>query len=279
MLLKDKLSKLYNDQSKHANYQNIPDFVKKDLDYQEQVNETWRGDRARYEYIVHAVDFAKGIKVADIGANTGFFTLSLAHDNHQSTFFAYEPHEQHACFIETIVNHYKMQNVFTICQSIGLREIRDLPNYDVIFLLNVLHHAGVDYDSDLLASKDGIFEYLVNYLSKLKAKTDILILQIGYNWGGNKQQPIVPVNQIPEMLYFMKEVYARAKWRIKHIAIYARDGECGKYHDLADDVIKSLCLMEDKKSFFQLVETGLNNIDATQNSEFYNRPIFILENR
>lgn len=43
MNLKEKLQELYNNESKHYRYQNIPKFVQKELGYYEKIDESWRG--------------------------------------------------------------------------------------------------------------------------------------------------------------------------------------------------------------------------------------------
>ena len=70
--LKKKLADLYNDQTKHARYQNIPEFVCQALNYSESIDENWRGDSARYQYLLKEFSLGAEHVFGDIGANTGF---------------------------------------------------------------------------------------------------------------------------------------------------------------------------------------------------------------
>lgn len=263
MDFKAKLALMYNDQSKHSNYQNIPDFVKKELGYTEMINESWRGDTARYRYLSREICFEGGHLVADIGANTGFFTLSLAYENPPVSFHAYEPNRNHASFIENIVEYFQMKNVVIYNKSIGLKELDSLPFYNTVLFLNILHHAGVDFDTDILNDMGDFKSYAIEYLRKLSQKSNILIFQMGYNWGGNKTKPIVPVNNIAMMVGFLADIFENSGWGIQKIAVHSWMGEQGSYQDL---------------KFTQDLNPDNFKTDS-RNSEFYNRPIFILKSK
>src|SRR3546814_1231985 len=45
------------------------------------------------------------------GANTGFFTLSLAYAHPQAEFIAVEANANHARFIELVANYFEIRNV------------------------------------------------------------------------------------------------------------------------------------------------------------------------
>lgn len=72
------------------------------LGYQEFIDESWRGDTARYAYLLRQLDLRPQTTVADIGANTGFFVLSLAHQAPDCRFIAYESHPNHVDFIRLV---------------------------------------------------------------------------------------------------------------------------------------------------------------------------------
>src|SRR3546814_17975815 len=82
--LEAELKRLYSDRSKHSVYQNIPDFVTAELGYTESVDESWRGDRQRLTFLTKCRTPTHGEKWLDFGANTGFFTLSLAYAHPQA---------------------------------------------------------------------------------------------------------------------------------------------------------------------------------------------------
>src|SRR5690606_37727965 len=143
---------LYADSSKHSVYQNVPDFVSAELGYTEAIDEGWRGDRQRLAFLAECRTPADGETWLDFGANTGFFTLSLAHEFPQTAFLAVEANPNHARFIEKVANYFEMRNVEVIQQAVGLRELPALPGTDFMLHLNVLHHAGHDFDKELVPS-------------------------------------------------------------------------------------------------------------------------------
>jgi hypothetical protein len=278
MNLKEKLELLYNDDSKHSRYQNIPNFVKKEIDYNEIIDESWRGDTSRYEYMVDAVDFSDQKKVADIGANTGFFTLSLANENKRSTFTAYEPNQSHSNFIETIADHFHMKNVSINNQSVGLNGIKEIDVYDILLFFNVIHHAGVDFDTDLVRdSKEGFSKYVLEYIDHMKHKTKLLLFQTGYNWGGDKTKPIIEVDQITEMIFFITDSFLKKEWHIKQIALYTKIGGKGKYVNMSEELLDEINNKQVNSSLYTKVKAVVDELKLIHNSEFYRRPIFILE--
>src|SRR5437764_15156702 len=97
--IKGELKALYGDASKHSVYQSIPEFVSTALGYSEVIDDGWRGDRPRLAYLLTVRRPADGELWGDFGANTGFFTLSLAHRYPNARFAAIEAHPNHAEFL------------------------------------------------------------------------------------------------------------------------------------------------------------------------------------
>jgi hypothetical protein len=191
--LKAELQRLYADSSKHSVYQNVPDFVSAELGYTESIDEGWRGDRQRLAFLAESRTPAEGEAWLDFGANTGFFTLSLAHEFPQTSFFAVEANPNHARFIERVANYFEMHNVEVIQRAVGLRELSALPRSDFMLHLNVLHHAGHDFDADLVPDRAHFPEYAVSYMRGLRERAGAMLFQMGSNWGGDKGQPLVEV--------------------------------------------------------------------------------------
>lgn len=262
--LREKLQRFYDDGSKHSRYQNVPKFVEAELGYHEEINETWRGDSARLEFLVNNLPLAGKNTVADIGANTGFFTLSLAHEFRTAKFTAYEPHLAHCQFIQTIVEHFGVPNVAVQNEAVDLEKLGSMPFYDVILLLNILHHAGVDFDHHLVHSRHEFEDYASEYLARLSTKCNNLVLQLGYRWGGNKAEPLLPVGDIGAMLSLIKRL-AKGNWRIAQVGLYERDDHLGHYTSVLPGADGNITLELD-----QLTSVGVV-------SEFYRRPILLMQ--
>jgi len=277
-MLKDKLTELYNDGSKHSRYQNIPEFVKKEIGYTESIDENWRGDTARFNYLTKTVSFDNSLTIGEIGANTGFFILSLAQANPSSRFYAYEINDKHAEFIADIADAFKMTNVFVKSFGIDLVGIDNLEELDILLNYNVLHHAGVDFDTDKIATVEEYEAYAVEYLSRMKAKVKKMVFQIGYNWGGNKLKPIIPLQDDAEKIAFTTKIFKMAGWEIEDISLHTRENEILEYIPLKPELIKEL----NEAAIGLEKQIVINNIDLQRMpdySEFYRRPIFIVKRK
>lgn len=261
--LKAELQRLYADSSKHSVYQNIPDFVSVELGYTEAIDEGWRGDRQRLAFLAECRTPADGETWLDFGANTGFFTLSLAHEFPRTTFYAVEANANHARFIERVAQYFRMENVEVIPRAIGLRELSTLPRTDFMLHLNVLHHAGHDFDTELVPEKAAFANYAVRYLSALHEKTGAMLFQLGSNWGGDRGQPLVDSHADAEKLALFGGWLRDSGWA-PHATAYAHRKEGGQIEYVrSDDPGKSA---GESNSWSFLDEFP---------GEFYRRPLFL----
>jgi len=270
----EKLKALYSDNSKHSRYQNIPAFVRQELGYTETINENWRGDTARYNYLLSQFDFTKEMIIGDIGANTGFFSLSLAHKYPNLKIYAYECNPKHVEHIEIIKDYFSISNLYVEQEMLNLKNIDNLKHHDLIINFNVLHHAGVDYDQDIV-NLENFESYATSYLAKLREKSKKMIFQMGYNWGGNKQKPIIEVNDGIGFIFLVTELFSEAKYNLEKIVLFNHKSK--QYVDIGGSLINNLKIQanvnELSKNFYDIFQ----EIDFYKNSEFYKRPIFIVE--
>ncbi len=275
--LKARLQALYNDDTKHANYQNIPAFVRDAMGYREQIDEAWRGDTARYRLILDEQPIAAGQVIGDVGANTGFFTLSLAHTYSATQFVAYETNPNHADFVHLIADAFAMTNVSVEQLAVDLAGIDRLPQHDSLLHLNVLHHAGHDFDRALVSNVGEFAGYAVAYLSKLRRATANLVFQMGSNWGGDKATPIVPVRDDCGKIMLTQRLFREAGWRVTNIALATHAGDEIVYRCLPAEL---LSLIEQNSAAAELAEltacVAQFDLDRFP-GEFYRRPIFFCQ--
>jgi SAM-dependent methyltransferase len=272
--LTQRLHQLYADQSKHSVYQNIPEFVRHALGYSEKIDEHWRGDSSRWDYMQKHIDLSGG-SVLDVGANTGFFTLSLAHAHPSAMCTALEGNSRHAEFIGLVANQFGLGNVRVLSQYLGLHDIDRLGSYDVALLFNVLHHAGVDFDQALVPTRNDLADYLVQYLGALRHHAGRLVFQMGFNWGGNKQEPVVPLQDDAGKVVYAASVLRRAGWRLDAIALSReRSGTVPVTHEnVPEDILAGANRGDDT-----ILRHSLDEIFDPKTpsfSEFYRRPLFV----
>jgi hypothetical protein len=272
--LKAELQNLYADASKHSVYQNIPDFVSAELGYTETIDENWRGDRPRLAYMLDSRTPTAGESWLDFGANTGFFTLSLARQFPHARFVAVEANPNHARFIARVAQYFGMSNVEVIQRAVGLADLHELPQSDCLLHLNVLHHAGHDFDAGLVAEKGRFPDYARRYLGLLRERANGMFFQMGSNWGGDKRQPLVGVREDAVKLETFFDWLRSAGWHVKDIAYAIRAADsrvrfenltASMYPDTNDGHLADRHALQKDLERFKLDDFP---------GEFYRRPLF-----
>lgn len=273
--IKEELKSLYGDASKHSTYQSIPDFVSQALGYSEVIDESWRGDRPRLAWLLASRAPLAGERWLDFGANTGFFTLSLAHQFPGTQFTAVEANPNHARFIECVAKYFGMSNVEIVHRAMGLADLPQLPISDCVLHLNVLHHAGHDFDSAMVPEKGRFADYAQRYLELLRNRTNDLVFQLGSNWGGDKRLPFVDMRDDRRKLEMFSGWLHSASWHIKAIS-YAMHCESGgiRYTDLPEATYNSPEHVNVSRA--PALQDVLDALDLNSfPGEFYRRPLFL----
>lgn len=250
-----KLKDMYCEKSKHSKYQvlsrkleekigGIDTNIKKKYEYE------------RLEYILRKLNI-KDKKILDIGGNSGFFTFEMI-DNGAKFVHYYEGNKTHAKFVRlasevlNIEGKIKITNkYFSFDESDEIK--RD--KYDIVLLLNVLHHIGDDY-GDVKISKDMTKKIIISQLNSLSKITEMLIFQIGFNWKGNRSVCLFENGTKREVIDYIADG-TKNNWEISEIGIAQLLQQKIKYCDL-------------------------NNINIQRDDnlgEFLNRPIFIMKSR
>lgn len=184
----EKLIDLINTDGKHASYQELPSILTnrygdllKEMDWNPS-----RLDTPRLRWVTDALGVNKLNKIVDIGANTGFFSFELI-KKFGATCTAYEPHVPHAnamSLIKEICNigdpNFKVEST-----GVSINDIKNIEGGDLLVFLNVLHHAGDDFDADKVRSIADWKEYSEDYLKQLSFKFNFMFFQLGNAWKGS----------------------------------------------------------------------------------------------
>ncbi len=249
MSIKDELINYYSKQSKHSNYQVLPSSLKPILNSKE-VDTRTRFEAERLEYILSKID-VQDKSVLDIGGNTGFFIFELI-DAGAKIAQLYEGNKEHADFVKLAAKALNLTNVDVI-NGYFLFDGSHREHYDIILLLNVLHHLGDDY-GDKNLSMEAVKKSIINQLNSLSQQTDLLIFQLGFNWQGNPANGLFEHGTKREMVDYIKDGI-KGCWDIVAIGI-------------AEGVDQNVCYLD-------LNETNIERNDSL--GEFLNRPLFILK--
>jgi hypothetical protein len=161
-----------------------------------------------------------------------------------------------------------MRNLKVLSRALAIDDLQSLPAQDVMLHLNVLHHAGADFDAGKVDTAENFLAYARKYLERLRSRVDKMIFQVGTNLWGNKAKPIIDYTDDVGKLVMLTQLLRDAGWHIERIAYPTRP--------LEDRDIEYLDLPS---------ELDLTNRDAIQaalspfnlsehRGEFYRRPLF-----
>ena len=248
----EKLADLYLNSSKHSDYQELHPSVKELLDI-EGPTVVKRHEASRMEFFKSCISFSDK-DILDIGGNTGYFTLDALSSGARSVDF-YEGNREHAEFVKRVGKELGLNSSLNVYNEYYLFNNSDSKKYDIVFLLNVLHHVGDDYGDQSLAMDD-VKALVLSQLNSMASMSRHLIFQLGYNWKGNTSLGIFSGGTKSEQLEFLQKGISEF-WVIERIGI-ATD---------FDNKIKYL---------------DPNPVNMERNDgfgEFLNRPVFILKSK
>lgn len=218
------LEELYGRSSKHASYQSLPDWLAEMLDLQFEINEEWRGDRPRYPLMLQFIKENGAKSLIDFGANTGFFSLSLGHDLPDVQVTACEITPTHAGIIRLLAELGKLPNLSVREEPLDMAHMADFGKHDVALHLNILHHAGHDFDRDLVPDRAAFQPYAINYLREFRQTAKRMIFQMGYDWGGNKALPLVSRDDQAGKVEYTWHILDAAGWHVEYLGLARREG-------------------------------------------------------
>jgi SAM-dependent methyltransferase len=253
MTQKEQLIELYANNSKHSNYQILPERLSP-LIGTDGIKVRTRYERERLDYILSKIDVREKT-IVDIGGNSGYFTFELIDAGAKQVRY-YEGNPVHVDFVKLASKILEVENRLLINNKYFSFE-DELKNekQDIILLLNVLHHIGDDYGCSTISLEKAKKE-IIRQLNSLADKTDILVFQLGFNWKGNGNTGLFENGTKQEMIEFIEQETTQ-NWEIKNIGIADKIVEDIRYNDLNE-----------------------HNIQRNDSlGEFLNRPLFIMKSK
>jgi 2-polyprenyl-3-methyl-5-hydroxy-6-metoxy-1,4-benzoquinol methylase len=246
-----QLIEQYSATSKHSNYQILAPQLET-LIPQDDLETRSRHEKERFSAIRDSIDL-DGKTVLDIGGNTGYFTFEALRSGASVTYF--EGNQSHADFVATAGEILNVQHRLNVRDQYYLFDGTNQGNFDVVFLLNVLHHVGDDY-GDTKISIEKARQSIIDSLLGMTGIAQTLVFQLGFNWKGDIGQPLFEGGTKREMIDFLQEQLSDAYSFDQILVADAIDGRI-VYEDVNDDNVQ------------RRDELG----------EFLNRPLMILTPR
>ncbi len=166
---------------KHRGYHILPERLNSKITDDEIKSKPVFYEKERMDFFRVYVDF-KNKSILDIGCNTGYFLFGTLDDG-AAKVTGYEG--------KTLCNEFVKKAIYLLGEENKFKHFKKYfdfyesnEKYDIIFLLNVLHHVGDDYDEKSLAINDAKLK-IIDQLNNLDNTASILIYQMGFNWQGN----------------------------------------------------------------------------------------------
>lgn len=248
--LQKKLMELYRNVGKHSHYQVLPKVVQDTIGLT-ILQPKPRFEEERLQFILKNYN-PLGKRVLDIGGNTGFFTIEMALRGARQVVY-YEGNEACFTFVETIVKLLKLEERIAIRKTYFPFDNPPQEKYELILLLNVLHHVGDDFGMKNM-NRMHAKKKMLHYLNTLSVYTDYLVFQMGFCWKGNRNLLLFQHGTKTEMIEYVRKGTEKY-WCIVNIGIPEKNDE--------------------KVMYFPLNEKNIHRNDSL--GEFLNRPLFILE--
>lgn len=234
--------------SKHSTYQALHPLVEPWV--RSEYLAPGKRELARWQFMSKRLPL-HGLRVLDIGANTGYFSLGAVEAG-ATHVTAIEGNASHAAFIQACRDwlgwhtQLEVQPCYFEFEPAG-------PHYDMSFCLNVLHHLGDDF-GDTGLSMTLAREGIVRHLQSLAHRSRYCWFQLGFNWKGHRDQPLFQHGRKQEVIDLVT-THCSSHWRILEIGVYAQSSS----------------------QFEPVREALLERWDDL--GEFLNRPLFLLESK
>ena len=183
----DRLRELYRARSKHSDYQRTAPALAPLLG-DDCLPSVDRLEPERFLFLHRHLPLA-GRSVIDIGANCGYFTLEALRAGATSV-VAFEGNLEHAAFLGLAGELLAFGPRLTVRATyLDPRHATCNDHADVIFCLNVIHHLGDDFGVDATNVGHARHE-MGRYIRSLTHLGSHLVLQLGFNWRGNRHLPL-----------------------------------------------------------------------------------------
>jgi len=247
--MNEELIELYKKTSKHSNYQVLPSSLKNIIEGSIQPLIS-RYENERLDFLKKHLSF-KNKKVLDIGGNTGFFSFE-AIEAGAAQVTLIEGNLAHETFVKKAAEAIN-KKIITHNLYLDFKTNIPGPQYDIVLLFNVIHHLGDDFGNKTIALEQAKQE-MQNAINFFSDKTDVLVLQMGFCWKGDRDLSLFENGTKQEMIDFIGNAI-KDKWEIQTIGIAQEIDGNTNFNELNDENIK--------------------RYDSL--GEFRNRPIFILK--
>lgn len=237
--------------NKHRDYISVHESLYPYVDFRNSPGQLGRAERERFAFIREKVSI-EGRRIADIGGNTGFFTISyLLAGAKKVTYF--ETEEVLCDFVDNACKHLSLRDRLEIINAPFNFQSNDQPVYDCLNLLNVIHHAGEDFAEEI-RGLEACRAFMFDSLRKSASYCENLVMQMSFLWRGDPALPMFRTGTKAEMIGDLDAELHR-HYLFSSIGVYSCEDSVSRYSDISAQNIA--------RNFHY--------------REFLNRPIFVMQ--
>ncbi len=208
------LRALYDAQSKHSSYQLIHPTLLPLLGDTAGLP-AGKLEEQRQRFFERAVPMADRT-VLDIGANTGYFSFAALQSGARRV-RAQEGNAAHARFIDAAARELGVSQRLQVVPAYFDFEPAADERFDVALCLNVVHHLGDDFGDSALTIAQARDQMLMA-INAMTAWTRTLVLQVGFNWKGDRHRPLFDGGEKASLIEFVRAGTA-SHWKIDQIVV------------------------------------------------------------
>ncbi len=270
-MLSDPLQSLYDEISKHGQYQALPSFMRNDAEIQNERYKHFKLCDQRLNFLLKSDILESVNSLVEVGANIGFFALSLAKKYPHLAIKTIEANKTFCAISRKIADAYHLTNIEVEAGFYPFRDHKSQPKADLGIIFNVMHHGGAEYDQEYCTTRNDWYAYSEKVMAALACSYDKMILQIGYNWGGDIKEPLHAVTDPVGFSVKLAQMFAAAGWTITAVGVPLQVGDSYEYSymDTSGQGLEDVCTrLRQSKQLDKCKDYTL--------SEFFRRPIFIL---
>ena len=206
-----ELYKSYTDSNSH--HMDLPNIVLDKLEAREQfdVRDVF-GCNARFGWIKDT-NLVKGNTLVDLAGSAGFFSLRAISEGMVSYSSVFDINSDAlvvgklSAQLLGISEKIRYEN-----QSLEIDRLKQLPKADVVFCLNFLHHAGIEFDESIV-EEIGWENYTLEYLEHLREKYKQIVVGLSFKGTFKPKGLNIPFHKFEE--YFRIRILKKAGWNCR----------------------------------------------------------------
>lgn len=195
-----------------SEYSRLPYKLKR-AEVQEKPDVFGAEDRlAAIKHVLHGEQL--GV-MADLGGNSGYFSLSLLDAGMATKATIYDLGRKELEIGRVMAQKLGVdEKIEFVEQAISLDFLRSMPSVDTMICLNLIHHSGSVFDLEAVQSQ-GWGHYASEWLEASRARADFLIFGVGFKGLDKPAHWGTPLEKRARELYQRAE---RAGWKVMYDA-------------------------------------------------------------